>query len=173
MSFNSDVKEFFKRLDLLLKIAMNLGKQIILAGNIKINVLVNYSRIINLIYILKSLGIKHLIHVPSRIGKTTESETAIDTMFTNLSHDVTNVIGVITELSDYDGQLLQGLYSSIDNPNTTSKSVRVLRRNFIVNNIKYFGILLAQEEWSDVFFAPVKDKFTVFYPIFKNYFNLA
>lgn len=119
------------------------------------NVLINNSRTRNGKYILKSHRMNHLINFPTRVDKTTGTETARDNILTNLSHDAINVIGVITELSDHDGQLFKVLYNPIDNPNATSKSVKVLRKTFSANNIEYFAVYWLKKD-GVMYFCPCR-----------------
>jgi len=76
-----------------------------------------------------------------------------------------------TCLSDHDGQILKIKPSNFKNE--CNKATKQELRKFTCENIQYFSCLLKKENWEDVYFTPVENKYEVFYSIFNYYFNLA
>lgn len=97
---------FLDKLDIALTLLNQRYKQVILAGDININVLNPSSRtFLRLSNILTQHKMQYLVNFPTRV--TVDCKSAIDNIITNLPKTSLSIIGLITELSDHDVQLLK------------------------------------------------------------------
>jgi len=159
-------KEFLIRLDSLLEQLAHKEKNLILAGDFNIDILKNSTEAKELKNTLTRHGMNYLVNFPTRITET--SESCLDNFFTNLNKDCAKATGIVTALSDHDGQILNimGSYISKENQNLTYTG-----RNFSVENMKLFNSLLEKEDWLSLFNSPVEEKYDCFDSIFQYYFN--
>ena len=160
--------EFLNRLNSLIDLLLKKENKLILAGDFNINVLQPSSELRELNNILKSHGLYFLVDFPTRVTDT--SSTCIDNIFTNINRNDLKVSGVITALSDHDGQILE-LKNQSPNSNLQNRRTMVVRE-FSEENMKIFSNLLAKENWTKVYNAPVDKKFETFNGIFTYYFDL-
>lgn len=144
-------------------------KNILVVGDININVLKLSKDHESLKNMLKSHNMKYLVDFPTRVCGN--SESAIDNFLTNIPKQNTHVTGCITLLSDHDGQILELL--NTNSLEWESKKIKKDCRTFSQSNILEFSKHLAKETWESVYTAPVEDKFNTFYNIFIYYFNIS
>lgn len=142
---------------------------IVVAGDINIDVLTRSKACEKLCKVLKQHNMRFLVNFPTRV--TIDSESAIDNFLTNFSNDKLTVTGIITELSDHDAQLLEFLNVSKENCKKTP--LTHMCRKFSKSNIDFFKKQLEGESWKDLYLASVDTKYDVFYNIFMYYFNLS
>lgn len=162
---------FLEKLNKLLDILTNKSKNIVIAGDFNIDILKQDSVYYKFNSILIQHGMYYAVNFPTRVTGTTES--GIDNFITNMDKNLLGIEGVITAMSDHDGQLL-----TIINPNLSviSDTMRELKKNvrkFSSENINMFLRYLNCESWTDVYFAPVENKFDIFFNSFIYYFNLS
>lgn len=165
---SSCTETFLDRLSVLIDYLYKKCDVIIWAGDININVLVNEKEQKMLNNLMVSHNMKYLVDFPTRIDGDTK--TSIDNfLIKHSSVKVESVTGVVTLLSDHDGQLLE-IGTSLSNPNTNNFILEE-KRNFSEENLALFCRLLEKESWIDVYFAAVENKYEVFLSIFKFYFE--
>lgn len=162
----SIVSCFLDRLCNLIDLVSKKFKNIIIGGDININILNNNANKIDLQNVLESHNMIYLVDFPTRVDGT--SVSGIDNFFTNLSKDCIRVSGVVTMLSDHDGQVLEIL-----NVNKLKENSFVIKnqRDFSEENIKLFKKLLENENWQQVYLASSEEKYKIFNQIFLYYFN--
>lgn len=159
---------FIDRLSFALEELSKICKNIIVAGDLNINVLSKDREQKELRDMLRSHNMFYLVDFPTRVAR--QSKTAIDNFLTNISKDQLKVYGLVTCLSDHDGQVLE---VSVKNVATVTKSVTFSCHNFSKNNVKTFRENLAKENWTDVFYATTDTKYTIFNNIMTQYFYTA
>jgi len=165
---NSNLTNFLKKLDITLNLVCKKFKNVILAGDLNINVLEKSHEHDLLCDTINGHGVKYLVDFPTRVSSN--SKTAIDNFLINFDSNNIKITGLNTQLSDHDAQLLEIFYDYIGNippQTTTSKTCR----RFSDSNINDFKDKLAQESWVTVFDAPVKYKYDEFMNIFMANFN--
>lgn len=179
---SSNVEEFIERLGLLIEFLTRNDVDVIIAGDININVLVDSKEHTLLKNLLKSHNMKYLVKFPTRVceilkkdsNKYIVTKTAIDNFLVPIikkqNYDM-SVSGIISLLSDHDGQILE-LYIHEAQP-LPNVGVKCESRDFSVQNIQLFKNLLGKELWVDVYFCPPEEKYNVFFESFIYYFNLA
>lgn len=162
--------EFLSRLDRLIEVLVALKdkKNIVIAGDFNLNVLNDTSEIQNFKNILKSHGFYYLIDFPTRIALNTS--TAIDNILTNIDKSLTSVTGIITALSDHDGQILELTVPTVNKLGNNFEYVEC--RDFSKSNMNTFKNMLSNENWLSVYLANVENKFDIFNNIFQHNFNL-
>lgn len=167
---NSDVNIFLDRLNILVDYFSKRFVKIIVAGDLNIDVLINDNKHKLLKQVLKSHNMRYLVTFPTRIAET--SSTAIDNfLIKNLGSNIINIEGLITSLSDHDGQLLEiNAYSSL---NCKKLPVKQEVRKFSQENVQYFSQLLIGETWMDVYLATVQEKYSIFHKTFTSCFEKA
>lgn len=164
----SNIDIFLDRLSILIEIVLKKSKNIIIAGDININVLNNNNSHHKLKNILKSFNMDYLVRFPTRVFQG--SVSAIDNFLTTFTNDQIRVFGAITLLSDHDGQVLE----IIDNNNSKQNNyITETKRDFSKENIELSRKLLGEESWQDVFISQIDKKFITFQRILTYYFNLA
>lgn len=99
------ITPFLNKLDVLISVLNKVNKNIIIAGDVNIDVLKQSHEKIKLENVLSSHQMILTIDFPTRVSSSGGS--AIDNIFTNLPKSNIQVSGIITELSDHDAQLLQ------------------------------------------------------------------
>lgn len=163
-------KPFLNKFENYLEILMKKYKNVVIVGDINIDVLENnlvYKRFCN---ILNMFNLHYLVNFPTRVTDT--SKTAIDNIITNIHMNKNSkVSGLITEISDHDAQLLR-----IQNVSTRSwrqTKIKKFCRNFSKKNIDTLIHYLSRESWVDLFKAPVASKFIVFSNLFMYYLNVS
>lgn len=165
---SSNVKNFCNKLEATLKIVCNKFKNVIIAGDLNINVLKDDNEHKLLRDTIKGYGIEYLVDFPTRI--TENSCSAIDNILINFNRDITRVTGINTQLSDHDGQMLE-IFCRKTKIVNTKNIITKYGRKFSDHNISNFSKRLAQENWLDVFNSEVEHKYDVFIKIFMWYFN--
>lgn len=158
---------FFQKLDALLDILVGRFVNVVVCGDLNINVLKNSPATDSLNSILTAHAVRYVVDFPTRVTKS--SSSAIDNFITNLGTNKCRAFGVITALSDHDGQVFEILTQSYLTKKCNSKAYR---RVFSASNIKLFNDALLKETWADVYLASVERKYDVFLSIFLHYFNL-
>jgi hypothetical protein len=101
----SDVKIFLNKLDALIQILTKKYKHIVIAGDLNINILKTTKISTSLKNVLQVHGFKFMVDFPTRVDGS--SCSAIDNVLTNIDDGMLKITGLITELSDHDGQLLE------------------------------------------------------------------
>lgn len=163
--------EFLKRFDILMDILVSLKEQykIIIAGDFNFDVLTFTNDVLMFKNILKSYGFQCLVDFPTRVTLTTS--TAIDNIITNIDKSKFEVTGLVTALSDHDGQVAE---LNLPTKRETKRNYQFVEcRDFSVQNMNTFLNILSKENWLPVFFANVEDKFKIFDNIFLYNFNLV
>lgn len=166
---SSDPFIFLERLSILIGILLKKCKFLVIAGDININVMSNSKECLELNNMLKSHGMKYLVDFPTRVCSTTA--TCIDNFMTNISNSNTKVDGIISNLSDHDGQTLEILVDEIISKHNIN--ITWHRRKFSDENKNRFLKMLSNEDWLNVYFSPVESKFDEFFNTFDYYFNLC
>lgn len=163
--------EFLSRLDKLIELlsALKDVKNVVIAGDFNLNILNSTPEIQHFKNILKSHSFNYLVDFPTRV--TANTSTAIDNILTNFDKSLSRVTGVVTALSDHDGQILE---LKITVPEELVNNYEYIeQRDFSVNNMIVFKSLLSREIWMSVYMAKVEDKFRLFNDIFQYYFNIV
>lgn len=168
---SGDINLYLKQLGSLLDNHYNKNLKLIICGDFNINFLdlsSNNTDRISLIDLLDTFGAYQLIYNPTRVTLT--SSRCIDNIFTDIDRVSCDAHVITPGFSDHYAQLLQlNLRKSKNNILPLSRK----KRNFSVDNIKYFLNAIQKEKWAGVY--PVNDvdgKFEVFYDTFKWYFDL-
>lgn len=167
---SSDVGIFLDRLDILINIVNKISSKLIFAGDINLNVLVSSREHTNLRNLLKSHKMFYVVDFPTRVQGG--SVSSIDNFLTNFNRNQIKIDGIITMLSDHDGQVLEIHLNGV-NKTKENLFLNENRRNFSQPNKTLFKNLLKNESWHEVYMAPTEKKFTVFNNIFYYNFNLA
>lgn len=167
---SSPVNNFIDKLDTLIEYLSKKCQTVIWAGDININVLANSKEHEMLKNLLKSHHMTYLIDFPTRVSQF--SQSSIDNILVKKSLvNSVSVSGVITLLSDHDGQVFEM------DVNTHLPKVNYFTleetRLFSQENIDIFNKFIENEIWQEVYFASVYDKYDIFYNIFKYYFDQA
>lgn len=160
--------EFLNRLNCLIESLITKEKYLIIVGDFNINILKNSPELKEFKNILLRNGLINLIDFPTRVTATTK--TCIDNILTNISKDQLQVEGIITALSDHDGQVMELLKFP---GKTNNSNLKYWSRNFSLNNINLFKSLLEKENWLTVFNSSIKEKYRSFHNIFQYYFDLS
>lgn len=158
---------FLNKLEILSEILCNKYSNVILTGDLNINVLKKdgvYHRFCN---ILKMFNMTYKIDFPTRVTST--SQSSIDNFITNINNNRINVGGIVTKIADHDAQYLQILNIYSTHRYNIKKSVRRFDRCNLDLFIKY----LKRENWIEVYQATVENKYEVFHKIFYYYFDLS
>lgn len=159
---------FLDRLSILINFYSKKYKHIVLGGDINIDVLKNDANHKMLKNTLKCHNMRYLVNFPTRV--TENSETAIDNfIIKNLNSSILSVEGIITCLSDHDGQLLH--FKNLKFKPEKEIPIKREARKFSTQNINYFIKLLENELWGTVYMAPVDEKYNEFSNILSYYFN--
>lgn len=167
---NSNVNIFLDRLGILIDYLKNKCDKLIIAGDFNIDVLQNDNKHKLFKELLKSHNMRYLVDFPTRVTENTK--TAIDN-FLVMNIELSNIKteGIITFLSDHDGQLLE-----VKCRNSIKEVKLPLKqeiRKFSTENIVLFDNFLSKETWSDVYFATVEEKYDTFHKLLLFYFNQA
>lgn len=137
-------------------------------GDFNIDILKNSSELKELKNILIRHGMVYLIDFPTRVTAT--SKTCIDNILTNINQNQIKVEGIVTALSDHDGQIMELLKI----PSITNDTVfKYWGRNFSPDNLNLFKSLLEKEDWLTLYNSTVDKKYDIFHDIFHYYFNLS
>lgn len=166
----SNVKVFVDRLSILCGFLCKKYTHVVVGGDINIDVLKNDNKHKLLKDMLISHGMVYLVDFPTRV--TEDSISAIDNfLIKNTDLSEISAEGVITCLSDHDGQILTIKHpvNKIMNNPTIKREIR----RFSQDNITFFSTLLRKESWQEVYHVPVEEKFDVFYATFRFYFEQA
>lgn len=153
---STSVDIFLDRLEYLIERINKNNSQIIIAGDLNINVLVNNKDHTNLKHLLKRNNMYYTVNFPTRVFNN--SVSALDNFLTNFRRDHIRIEGLITLLSDHDGQIFEILNG---NESQHNKHISEIRHDFSKTNIESFQMSLEQETWKEVYFAPV-EKSTMF-----------
>lgn len=130
---------------------------IILGGDINIDVLKNNPNHKLLKRTLKVHKMRYLVNFPTRV--TEESESAIDNFIIKNCHDCKVIVeGIVTCLSDHNGQLLLIKNKNLNNTKEVQSTIKRTTRNFNIQNLNLFKNLLETEIWESVYMAPVERK---------------
>lgn len=164
---NANVEVFLNRLSHLIHCISKKYCNIIIAGDVNIDVSRNSKEHNNLKHTLKSHNMIYLVDFVTRVFNG--SASAIDNVFTNISKESVKITGVITMLSDHDGQLVE--LSCTDKSHEKNDYLIEKRRNFSKENLRTFQKMIGNESWREVFFSPVEKKYDTFNHIFNYYFN--
>lgn len=159
---------FLIKLEHFLSVLTKRYDNIIMVGDYNIDVLKNNSLLRRFKNVLNSFNFSYLVTFPTRVTESTAS--AIDNVVTNIRKNFVEVIGIVTELSDHDGQLIKLKNVKIDRKNTFSKK---LCRNFNKQNVEALIWYLSKESWISVFQASVDLKYEVFHELFMYYIDLT
>uniref|UniRef100_A0A1B6M8U9 Reverse transcriptase domain-containing protein n=2 Tax=Graphocephala atropunctata TaxID=36148 RepID=A0A1B6M8U9_9HEMI len=158
---------FLGKLDIALGILCKNYNNVILAGDINIDILKNSRACDMLKNILTQHSFQYLVDFPTRV--TLESQSSIDNVFTNINRSQVTVSGVITELSDHDAQLVEVDFKTVKRKQCFTQ----LKRKFTKQNTILFQKKLEAESWLSLYLAPVDQKYDLFYNIFIYHFNLC
>lgn len=99
------IEPFLNKLGFLLELLTSKYKNLILCGDININVLEKSKPALNFSNILKTHNVRYLVAFPTRVTDNTQS--GIDNFMPNIRKSKLQISGEITEISDNDGQILQ------------------------------------------------------------------
>lgn len=171
---NSNVNIFLEKLSALIGSILTKIPNIILAGDFNIDILETNNNPqtkaarVKLKNVLKSFNMSYVVNFPTRVFNG--STSSIDNFLTNLSRKEFKVSGVITLLSDHDGQILELVRVRKAKENSY---LTVTKRQFTVENMELFKKLLKSETWDNVFQSLVDRKYDEFDRIFSYYFDIA
>lgn len=155
----SNLDIFLERLSIMVDYLSKKFNNIVIGGDFNINVLKKDSDFNKFEDTIKGLNMAYLVDFPTRIGKT--SKTAIDNFLVNSPTSLKiSVEGVITCLSDHDGQIMK--IENIKTQNAVGKPVKKQMRKFSRKNICAFKLLLQKETWESVYAATVDSKYDAF-----------
>lgn len=163
---NSNLDTFFENFEILLDILSKKFKKLVITGDFNIDVLNKNECYKKLINILNIYEMTYLVDFPTRV--TEHSGTAIDNFFTNIESKNLKVTGLVTQISDHDGQLMELLNADCD----CTKAVRKKVRKFDQGNLEIFCRNLSSETWAEVFQSHESLKYDKFFNIFKFYFDV-
>lgn len=166
---SSNVKEFLSKLNILVTKLLKKSVNLIIAGDINIDVLQDSLEVRDLRKVLISHGMHEMVNFPTRY--CTSTATGIDNFLTNMSKSGLVVEGIVTHLSDHDGQLLH-INNNTFSPKTI-RNVTVFKRKFTDENKTSFLKMLENESWMDIYMASVETKFDVFHSKFNYYFDMS
>jgi hypothetical protein len=97
--------EFAEQLEIILKYLFKPKSEIILCGDFNVNFLVNSSTAHQIISLLQSYNLFHVVDFPTRINK--DSSSAIDNIFVDYSRlNTFQVFSLANGLSDHEAQYL-------------------------------------------------------------------
>lgn len=161
------LEPFLDKFDILCEILNNKFRNIIIAGDFNINVLIKNKAYHAFINILNSYDFEYKVDFPTRV--TAETETAIDNFVSNIKCKKLKISGLITQISDHDGQLLEILGIK----NISQLVNKKYSRKFSSTNISLFLKMLAGENWQGVYQATVEAKYDVFHSIFAHAFEIS
>lgn len=165
---SSDVKEFLNRLGMLFEFLLSINRKFVIAGDLNINILESNTNSKDFKNLLKSYGLNFLVDFPTRV--TAVSETAIDNILTNISINELKITGIITELSDHDGQILEiNFFKNL----LKNKHIFKKTRHFSNENLNLFYKMLQKESLNEVYLASVEQKYNLFHDRLMHYFNLC
>lgn len=159
---------FLDKLEIALEILNTKYRNVIMGGDLNIDVLKDSRSHRRLSSILLENNMYYLVNFPTRV--TVECESAIDNFITNISKEILQIEGIITNLSDHDAQLLK---IKINNSGASNNILTQYCRKFNDENTKLFINYLQKETWLDVYNSPVERKYDVFHNIFMYYFNIS
>lgn len=162
--------EFIERLNTMFEIINFKYKHVVFMGDINIDMLrVNDNNSKKLLHVVTANGFQSLVDFPTRITESTE--TAIDNVFTNLNRNYYKIIGVNTQLSDHDGQILEIVVDTKNKLYNSSYVYLQYKRNFNDKNVQQLIYALGCESWWNLYLSPVECKYEAFYEVFMHYFN--
>lgn len=161
------IEPFLNKLDFILELLASRYKNLILCGDININVLERSKHVIDFSNILKTHNVKYLVDFPTRVTDT--SQSGIDNFMTNMNRANVKISGVITEISDHDGQILEIL--NVKNK-TKERVYKKMSRNYSDTNIQQFLKQISKEDWQGVYLTHNVNKFNVFFSLFFYYFDV-
>lgn len=163
---SSNIEKFLESLEIVLDILCKKYKQVVISGDYNIDVLNKNDTYKKFVNILDVYGMKYLVNFPTRV--TPHSKTAIDNFITNIDPNCLKVTGVVTQISDHDGQLMEMINVKSENRILTRKQVR----KFDYFNTGTFCRDLSSESWFQVYVSIPGLKYDSFYSIFTYYFNV-
>lgn len=167
---SSDVNIFLERMNVLIYYFDKKFDRIIIAGDLNIDVLTKDSKYKLFKELLKSHNMTYLVNFPTRV--TEFSKTAIDNILVkSIDFDRAQIEGLVTCLSDHDGQVLELNFEGLLTGKNTNTKQEI--RKFTPENLKLFSQLLSKETWAEVYFAPVESKYDIFQNTLSYYFNQA
>lgn len=161
------VNPFLDKLEILIETLCNKYENVILTGDININVLKKDNVYIKFKNILKMYNMFYTIDFPTRVTST--SKSAIDNFITNITSHKMEARGIITKISDHDAQILDIFNISCMYKNKVKKETRI----FSQTNMETFFRCIANESWMEVYRASVENKYEIFQSTFKYYFDLC
>ena len=163
----SSVIDFLSCLDRLLNDYVTKNVNIILAGDLNIN-LADNDMSSKLKSIFDSYNIVDTIYEPTRV--TVSTATTIDHIATNMKEKII-AAGIIEScISDHSAQYLELSNTYGKSKQNITKTFRQLKERNLENLIR----LLKQESWEDVKNSVnIDDKWDVFYKVFKMHYDMA
>lgn len=96
---SENIESFLNKLNIFLAELCKINYNILLGGDIKVDVLREDSRKVQSVNVLKMHGFYYTVKIPTRITETIE--TATDNFITNIKHNLFEVEYLITLLSDH------------------------------------------------------------------------
>jgi len=126
---STNLNNFFTKLELLLDILCKKHKKVIIAGDFNIDVLTKDSKYNKFVNILSIYEMMYLVNFPTRV--TEHSKTAIDNFITNLKPENVRTTGIITHISDHDGQIMELLNLKLKEIKLIRKQVRKIEQGNI------------------------------------------
>ena len=158
---------FLNKLEIAIQKLMKKHKTLILCGDWNINFLHHSTHTIDLNNLLLRYNLKHTVHVPTRITKTTAM--LLDVVITNERKLVNYTTVMDLGLSDHCAQIL-----SIPIADSRNITYRINKRQYSEANVQEFIQLLDQVTWQEVYDElNVNTKFNKFMEIFLYYYNTA
>lgn len=178
---SSNMSIFFEKLSFAMRVLVKKFKNIMVVGDININVLDSYERQ-KLNDVLKLYNMRFLVNFPTRI--TCNTESALDNVLTNFDDYSIKVEGINSQISDHDGLMV--IVDAYYRPtlkccNKVNRNVVIQENKFVSKesrvfndgNLALFVKFLDKENWCNVYNANVDKKFDVFHETFMYYFNLC
>jgi hypothetical protein len=164
-------EKFTERLSELVVYLSGVCNTVILAGDVNIDVLSNSKEHKIFKNMLASHNMIYLVDFPTRINNNS-TKTAIDNFFIKKTDiDRVSVTGVITLLSDHDGQVLT--FKNSNSPLNFNNFIFKELRSFSKNNLWLFSKLIDKVSWLEVYLASPAEKYDTFYKLFQFCFEQA
>lgn len=164
---HSFIQPFLDKLECLTYELCKRYNNVILTGDININVLNKDSTYKKFKNILKMCNMSYKVDFPTRVTST--SKSAIDNFITNISTHKLETRGLLTGIFDHDAQCLDILNINSKHRNKIRKEGRIFSEANINNLVRH----LSNESWMEVYQAAVEEKFNNFDSLFIYYFDLC
>ncbi|PNF35250.1 hypothetical protein B7P43_G06859, partial [Cryptotermes secundus] len=142
---SGDIQVFINQLEVIMKLLYKPKLEIILCGDFNVNFLSNSNNVHQVISLLQTYNLCHVVDFPTRIAKV--SSTAIDNIFLDYNRlNTFHVCSVNNGLSDHDAQ-----YLVVNNVfGTQMKKNRLVRKRLLTKSrVLNFIDMLQNEKWDN------------------------